>query len=54
MNDLLIQAGDAALSINGGDRVKAQQLMLSMGFSTAQADLATRADRRERMEQMKR
>ncbi|MCM1513233.1 MAG: glycoside hydrolase family protein [Oxalobacter formigenes] len=54
MNDLLIEAGDASLSISGGDRVKAQQLMLSMGFSAAQADLATRADRRERMEQMKR
>lgn len=49
--DLLVSTGEKALRMTG-DRTSAQQMMTAFGFSAADADLATRADARERLKQM--
>ena len=52
-NDMLIEAGENALLWSGGDRTAAQQRLLASGFTSAQADLATRSDARQEIQRQK-
>lgn len=52
VNDMLVEAGEKALTMSGGDETKAQQLLMSRGFDKDAAYLASRRNARERMQQM--
>lgn len=52
VNDMLVEAGEKALTMSGGDETKAQQLLMSRGFDKDAAYLASRRNARERMQQI--
>ena len=52
-SEMLIEAGEKAMQWTGGKRQDAQQLLMSRGFTAAQADVATRPNARAEMDRLK-